>query len=151
MPTVPHAPHADWRRRARCRSYTNPDDFHPEVGDLPTPGTLAALTCCLTCPVTQACLDAGRGSSGIWGGLGDHERSLAYALGWQPGQPIPPLRATRRWVTLAQAAATLGVARRRVRGWAEHAKVDSRYAPLHYGQPTRLVDLDQCRTLLEAA
>jgi hypothetical protein len=105
----------------------------------------------MACPVTSWCLDAGRGSSGLWAGLGEAARSVIYAAGWTTTQPIPPVRVTRQWVTLAQAATALGVARRRVRGWAERDQVDSTYAPLHYGQPTRLVDLNQCRAHLEAA
>jgi hypothetical protein len=151
MPTHP-APLRSWRDLARCRSWPTPDDFHPDPADWQTPGPWSALACCTPCPVAAACLDAGRGQSGTWGGLAEPERVAVYAAGWQLGQPIPPRRVRRRpWVTLAQAAQTLGVPRRRVRGWAERARIDSSWAPMHYGQRTRLVDLNQCRQQLEAA
>jgi len=140
-----------WRRRAACRSWPTPDDFHPDPTDWLTAGPWTALGCCSGCGVLQACLDAGRGSQGIWGGLADADRAQVYASGWQLGEPVPALHPDRVWVTLAQAADHLGVPRRRVRGWAERQRVESRFSPLHYGQPTRLVDLDQCRAQLEAA
>jgi hypothetical protein len=152
MPTPP--PQPPWQARARCRSYPTPDDFFPDpFAPTPSPGLVAALACCRPCPVADVCLQEGitGGEAGVWGGLTEPERVIVAAQGWRLGQPIPHPRVTRTWVTLAQAAATLGVPRRRVRGWAEAERVDSTFAPLHYGQPTRLVDLDQCRTHLEAA
>jgi len=144
---------ADWRSRARCRRYATPDDFHPEPKDWATAAPWAALTVCSGCPVAGECLDEAiaTASTGIWGGLPDTDRALAAAGGWQLGQPIPPLRPSRVWVTLAEAATALGIARRRVRGWVDRGQIEHTSAPLHYGQPTTLVDLDQCCAHLEAA
>lgn len=72
----------DWYDKAACRG-VNPKVFHPPVQNgrfvSMRPEVRQAKRICAGCPdgVRAACLDAGKGAPGIWGGLEEHERKPA--------------------------------------------------------------------------
>lgn len=65
----------DWRVLAECREGQMEMVPGGETGDVNTgPEVLQARAICAACPVWRDCLTAGKGETGIWGGLTRDER-----------------------------------------------------------------------------
>lgn len=78
---------ADWKDRGACRD-ADPDLFFPDNPD----DTTGAAPYCFTCPVWDACFDAGLNERhGIWAGTGETERSeIRRGRGLVLPDPIDP-------------------------------------------------------------
>ena len=67
-----------WRERALC-AQTDPEAFFPDKGGSATPGKRV----CLSCEVTQECLDYALEHDerfGVWGGKSERERRTLRRL-----------------------------------------------------------------------
>jgi WhiB family redox-sensing transcriptional regulator len=72
MSALDPTPDASWMAAGKCRDYS-PAMFFPSDGT----GVEAARQVCLTCPVSQACLDfeiRNRIEHGVWGGASERAR-----------------------------------------------------------------------------
>lgn len=73
----PRQPDDDWRGQAACKGKPS-HLFFPE-GPWSRLDEKAAKAICAACPVTRACLEAGRGEpDGIWGGLTPKQRRQRF-------------------------------------------------------------------------
>ena len=82
-------------RHAACKN-ADPDLFFPEQGDAGD----AAKAICATCTVRPECLAWGLTEDhGIWGGLSLRTREKLNANGWQPGDPVPPIKVRKTGVS----------------------------------------------------
>lgn len=71
---------ADWRHRAACRDFDDPDIFFPVGNTGPALDQIeAAKQICRPCAVRRQCLDWAIHTNqdiGVWGGLSEDERKL---------------------------------------------------------------------------
>lgn len=76
----------DWQMRAACRGMDTSVFFHPEGerGEARRRRERAAQAVCATCPVQLQCAEHAlrvREPYGIWGGIGEEDRSRLVAAG----------------------------------------------------------------------